>query len=60
MVETEARSHQSNFFMGDSDNFLTIELKNTRPVELTDFTNSLSSLADEYNKRIIKSDPNVP
>lgn len=43
--------------MGDSENFLTIELKNTRPVELIDFTNSLSSLADEYNKRIIKSDP---
>ena len=43
--------------MDDSENFLTIELKNTRPVELIDFTSSLSSLADEYNKRILKSDP---
>src|ERR1700734_2792889 len=39
------------------ENILTIELKNSRPIELTDFTNSLASLADEYKRSLTITDP---
>jgi hypothetical protein len=31
----------------------TIEIKNTKPVELIDLTNSLLSLADEYKRYLV-------
>ena len=36
---------------------LTIDLKNTQPVELVDFTNSLNGLADEYRRFAALRDP---
>lgn len=36
-----------------NDMKLTIEIKNTEPVELMDLTHSLNSLADEYKKFLI-------
>ena len=36
---------------------LTIDLKNTKPVELVDFTNSLNGLADEYKRFSALRDP---
>lgn len=35
---------------------LTIEIKNTEPIELMDLTHSLSSLADEYKKFLSRSE----
>lgn len=39
-----------------NDMKLTIEIKNTEPVELMDLTHSLSSLADEYKKFLSRSE----
>jgi len=38
---------------------LTIEIKNTKPVELTDLTISLNSLADEYKRFLEKTQSSV-
>src|SRR5688500_1810756 len=38
-----------------SDAKLTVELKNTRPVEVADFSNSLFALSDEYKRFIAAS-----
>ena len=43
----------------DSDMKLKIEIKNSRPVELTDLTSSLNSLADEYKRQLAIKESNV-
>lgn len=39
---------------------ISIEIKNTEPIELIDLTESLTGFADEYRRRIAISDPSAP
>lgn len=42
-----------------NDMKMTIEIKNTKPVELIDLTQSLTSIADEYRKFLVTSECSV-